>query len=63
MTSCINELNSLCTGGPILTGLVTEENGVFDPLPAQAVFDHITKACVPPPRLIVVSFVNSVVTQ
>lgn len=40
-----------------------EENGVFEPLPAQAVFDHISKACYPPPRLIVVSFVNSIVTQ
>jgi hypothetical protein len=40
-----------------------EENGVFTPLPAQAIFDHISKACFPPPRIIVVSFVNSLVTQ
>jgi hypothetical protein len=36
---------------------------VFTPLPAQAIFDHISKACFPPPRIIVVSFVNSLVTQ
>ncbi|WWD20166.1 hypothetical protein CI109_104642 [Kwoniella shandongensis] len=35
------------------------ENGVFDPLPAQAVFDHIAKHCQPPPRIIVISYVFS----
>jgi len=41
----------------------TEENGVFEPLPAQAVFSHVAKCCQPPPRIIVVSYVCSKVTQ
>ena len=40
-----------------------EDNGVFNPLPAQAVFDHIAKTCQPPPRIIVVSYVCSKVTE
>ncbi|WVQ74992.1 hypothetical protein IAR50_004600 [Cryptococcus sp. DSM 104548] len=39
------------------------ENGIFDPLPAQAVFSHIAKACQPPPRIIVISYVYSKVTE
>ncbi|WVN86847.1 uncharacterized protein L203_102021 [Cryptococcus depauperatus CBS 7841] len=39
------------------------ENGIFDPLPAQAVFGHIAKMCQPPPRIIVVSYVYSKVTE
>ncbi|KAK8849541.1 hypothetical protein IAR55_004876 [Kwoniella newhampshirensis] len=35
------------------------ENGVFEPLPAQAVFSHIAKMCQPPPRIIVISYVYS----
>lgn len=40
-----------------------EENGVFQPLPAQAIFDHIAKKCQPPPRIIVISYVCSKVTE
>ncbi|WVQ66336.1 uncharacterized protein L199_004515 [Kwoniella botswanensis] len=39
------------------------ENGVFDPLPAQAVFSHIAKMCQPPPRVIVISYVYSKVIE
>ncbi|KAK4689506.1 hypothetical protein P7C73_g607, partial [Tremellales sp. Uapishka_1] len=39
------------------------ETGIFDPLPAQAVFSHIAKVCQPPPRIIVVSYVQSIVTD
>ncbi|WVW86766.1 hypothetical protein I302_108820 [Kwoniella bestiolae CBS 10118] len=39
------------------------ENGVFDPLPAQAVFSHIAKMCQPPPRIIVISYVYSKVIE
>ncbi|WWC73577.1 uncharacterized protein I206_107549 [Kwoniella pini CBS 10737] len=39
------------------------ENGVFDPLPAQAVFSHIAKVCQPPPRVIVISYVYSKVIE
>lgn len=41
----------------------TEDNGVFNPLPAQAVFNHIAKTCQPPPRIIVVSYVCSKATE
>lgn len=36
-----------------------EENGVFEPLPAQAVFAHIARYCQPPPRIIVMAYVSS----
>ncbi|CAD6572178.1 MAG: hypothetical protein TREMPRED_000465 [Tremellales sp. Tagirdzhanova-0007] len=39
------------------------ETGVFDPLPSQAILRHIAKACQPPPRIIVVSYVCSTVTE
>ncbi|WVQ79252.1 hypothetical protein IAT38_001348 [Cryptococcus sp. DSM 104549] len=39
------------------------ENGVFEPLPAQAVFSHIAKMCQPPPRIIVMSYVYSKVIE
>ncbi|OCF39541.1 hypothetical protein I317_06651 [Kwoniella heveanensis CBS 569] len=39
------------------------ENGVFEPLPAQAVFSHIAKMCQPPPRIIVISYVYSKVIE
>ncbi|WVF68558.1 hypothetical protein IAT40_003327 [Kwoniella sp. CBS 6097] len=39
------------------------ENGVFEPLPAQAVFSHIAKICQPPPRIIVISYVYSKVIE
>ncbi|OCF61932.1 hypothetical protein L486_01596 [Kwoniella mangroviensis CBS 10435] len=39
------------------------ENGVFDPLPAQAVFSHIAKMCQPPPRVLVISYVYSKVIE
>ncbi|WRT69546.1 uncharacterized protein IL334_006533 [Kwoniella shivajii] len=39
------------------------ENGIFDPLPAQAVFSHIAKMCQPPPRIIVISYVYSKVIE
>ncbi|WVR08194.1 hypothetical protein IAU60_005240 [Kwoniella sp. DSM 27419] len=39
------------------------ENGIFDPLPAQAVFSHIAKICQPPPRIIVISYVYSRVIE
>ncbi|OWZ77934.1 hypothetical protein C365_03694 [Cryptococcus neoformans Bt85] len=35
------------------------ENGIFEPLPAQAIFSHIAKSCQPPPRIIVISYVHS----
>lgn len=41
----------------------TEDNGIFQPLPAQAVFQHISKACQPPPRIIVVSYVGAKATE
>ncbi|KAL7418888.1 hypothetical protein Q5752_006572 [Cryptotrichosporon argae] len=40
-----------------------KENGVFHPLPAEAIFTHIAKACRPPPRIIVVSYVGSKITS
>ncbi|WWC92948.1 uncharacterized protein L201_007911 [Kwoniella dendrophila CBS 6074] len=39
------------------------ENGVFDPLPSQAIFSHIAKVCQPPPRIIVISYVHSRVIE
>jgi hypothetical protein len=36
---------------------------VFEPLPAQAIFSHIAKACQPPPRIIVISYVQSRATE
>lgn len=42
---------------------MADEQGVFDPLPAQAVFAHIARACQPPPRIIVISYVCSKVTE
>ncbi|ORX38420.1 hypothetical protein BD324DRAFT_655746 [Kockovaella imperatae] len=38
-------------------------DGVFSPLPAQAVFSHIATYCQPPPRIIVISYVSSRVTE
>jgi hypothetical protein len=40
-----------------------QDTGIFSPLPAQAVFAHIAKACQPPPRIIVVSYVSSRATE
>ncbi|RXK38344.1 hypothetical protein M231_04386 [Tremella mesenterica] len=39
------------------------DQGVFEPLPAQAVFAHIARSCQPPPRIIVISYVCSKVTE
>ncbi|ORY26750.1 hypothetical protein BCR39DRAFT_249478, partial [Naematelia encephala] len=36
---------------------------VFDPLPSQVILAHIAKVCQPPPRIIVVSYVASRVSQ
>nr|KIR46820.1 hypothetical protein I312_03711 [Cryptococcus bacillisporus CA1280] len=39
------------------------ENGIFEPLPAQAIFSHIAKWCQPPSRIIVISYVHSKVIE
>ncbi|ADV22478.1 Epressed protein [Cryptococcus gattii WM276] len=39
------------------------ENGIFEPLPAQAIFSHIAKSCQPPPRIIIISYVHSKVIE